>query len=38
MRISLAVEEGPHKGQRFEFEHHDNFIVGRSDRAGFGCP
>jgi serine/threonine-protein kinase len=38
MRISLAVEEGPHKGQRFEFDQHDNFIVGRSDRARFRLP
>src|SRR5262245_50980279 len=35
MRITLTVEEGPHRGQAFAFEGHDLFLVGRSKRAHF---
>ena len=38
MRISLKVQAGPHEGQRFEFEGHDNFVVGRSPRANLSLP
>src|SRR5438067_13522699 len=38
MRIILTVNAGPHEGQVFEFEGHNNFIVGRSDRAHFRLP
>src|SRR5262249_24091958 len=35
MRVTLNVTEGPHRGRAFTFEEHDNFIVGRSERAHF---
>lgn len=38
MRITLTVTEGPHAGQVFTFQEHDNFIVGRSKRAHFRLP
>jgi serine/threonine-protein kinase len=38
MRISLKVQAGPYEGQRFEFEGHDNFVVGRSPRANLSLP
>jgi serine/threonine-protein kinase len=38
MRITLTVNEGPHQGQAFSFEEHDNFIVGRSNQAHFQLP
>jgi serine/threonine-protein kinase len=38
MRINLSVTAGPHTGQVFSFEEHDNFIVGRSKRAHFQLP
>src|SRR3954453_23314499 len=38
MKIVLSVIEGPHKGQDFMFEEHDNFIVGRAPCAHFGLP
>src|ERR1700674_1917566 len=38
MRISLTVQAGQHEGKRFDFEGHDNFIVGRSARANFSLP
>lgn len=31
--IVLEVTRGPHTGQRFEFDRHDTFLVGRSSRA-----
>jgi eukaryotic-like serine/threonine-protein kinase len=31
--IVLEVTSGPHTGQRFEFDRHDTFLVGRSSRA-----
>ena len=30
MRVILDVVQGPRKGQSFEFDGHDTFIVGRS--------
>lgn len=38
MRISLKVEAGSHERQVFEFEGHNNFVVGRSRRAHFRLP
>src|SRR5262245_65238246 len=38
MRITLAVTEGPHMGQKYFFEGHDTFIVGRSKRSHFRLP
>jgi serine/threonine-protein kinase len=38
MRISLKVQAGPYEGQQFEFEGHDNFVVGRSPRANLSLP
>jgi hypothetical protein len=38
MRINLTVQEGPHESRVFSFEEHDNFLVGRSDRAHFRLP
>jgi len=38
MRITLAVTEGPHQGQKFSFSAHDTFLVGRSRRAHFRLP
>ncbi|MCI0456909.1 MAG: protein kinase [Gemmataceae bacterium] len=35
MRITLRVTAGPHKGQKFTFDGHEMFIVGRSKRAHF---
>lgn len=35
MRITLKVTDGPHQGQQFTFEGHDNFIVGRSEGVHF---
>ena len=38
MQIVLEVTEGPHRGQRFAFDGHDNFIVGRASCAHFRLP
>jgi serine/threonine-protein kinase len=38
MRISLTVQAGQYEGKRFEFEGHDNFVVGRSPRANLSLP
>jgi eukaryotic-like serine/threonine-protein kinase len=35
MRVVLDVTAGPHEGQVFAFDQHDNFIVGRSKQAHF---
>ncbi len=35
MKMSLLVIEGPEKGRRFDFDHADSFLVGRSPRAHF---
>jgi serine/threonine-protein kinase len=38
MIVTLAVTEGPHRGQVFSFREHDTFIVGRSKDAHFRLP
>ena len=38
MEIVLEVVEGPHRGQSFTFDGHDNFIVGRARFAHFRLP
>jgi len=38
MQIVLEVIEGPHRGHRFTFDGHDNFIVGRARAAHFRLP
>ena len=38
MQVILTVEGGPHKGRRFTFAEHDNFIVGRAGCAHFRLP
>src|SRR6516165_6798196 len=38
MRISLTIQAGQCEGKRFEFEGHDNFVVGRSPRANLSLP
>ncbi len=38
MKVTLEVVEGPHAGMRFDFDKHDNFIVGRSSQAHFHLP
>jgi serine/threonine-protein kinase len=35
MPITLAITEGPHAGQKFEFDRHDTFLVGRSKECHF---
>lgn len=35
MKMCLEVIDGPEKGRRFEFDHADSFLVGRSPRAHF---
>ncbi len=37
-RIVLEVMGGPHKGRKFDFAGHDNFIVGRAPCAHFRLP
>ena len=38
MRVILEVVEGTQAGKRFEFDRHDTFMVGRSDKAHFCIP
>ncbi|MBI2807978.1 MAG: protein kinase [Planctomycetes bacterium] len=38
MRVILTVIAGPHKGQKFTFDRHDTFLVGRSKHAHFQLP
>ena len=38
MQIVLDVIDGPHRGQSFTFDGHDNFIVGRARCAHFRLP
>ena len=38
MQIVLEVIEGPHRGRKFTFDGHDNFIVGRAQCAHFRLP
>ena len=35
MPVTLAITEGPHKGQTFTFDRHDTFLVGRSKDCHF---
>jgi len=38
MQLVLDVIDGPHRGQKFTLEGHDNFIVGRAKCAHFRLP
>jgi serine/threonine-protein kinase len=38
MRVVLTVLDGPNKGKAFQFEGHDNFLVGRANDAHFRLP
>jgi len=35
MKMVLTVVKGPEEGRRFEFDHPDSFLIGRSPRAHF---
>src|SRR6185295_7789686 len=38
MRVILRVLEGPYTGREFTFDHHDTFLIGRSDTAHLYLP
>src|SRR5262252_5826082 len=38
MRVTLRVLEGPYRGRDFSFDHHDTFLIGRSDNAHLCLP
>jgi eukaryotic-like serine/threonine-protein kinase len=38
MRVTLRVLAGPYHGQEFVFDHHDTFLIGRSDNAHLYLP
>lgn len=38
MRVILRVLEGPYTGREFTFDHHDTFLIGRSDSAHLYLP
>ncbi len=38
MRVTLRVLEGPYRGREFTFDHHDTFLIGRSDNAHLYLP
>src|SRR5262252_7672784 len=38
MRVTLRVLEGPYRGREFIFDHHDTFLIGRSDNAHLYLP
>jgi len=38
MRVILRVLEGPYRGREFSFDHHDTFLIGRSDNAHLYLP
>ena len=38
MRVTLRVLEGPYRGREFTFEHHDTFLIGRSENAHLYLP
>jgi serine/threonine-protein kinase len=38
MRVTLRVLEGPYQGREFTFDHHDTFLIGRSDNAHLYLP
>src|SRR6476659_1249433 len=38
MRVTLRVLEGPYRGREFTFDHHDTFLIGRSENAHLYLP
>ncbi|HYX30667.1 MAG TPA: protein kinase [Pyrinomonadaceae bacterium] len=38
MHVVLRVLEGPYRGREFTFDHHDTFLIGRSDNAHLYLP
>src|SRR5437588_1232087 len=38
MRVTLRVLAGPYNGREFTFDHHDTFLIGRSDDAHLYLP
>src|SRR3954463_15852060 len=38
MRVTLRVLEGPYRGREFTFDHHDTFLIGRSDNEHLYLP
>ncbi|HVS20481.1 MAG TPA: protein kinase [Pyrinomonadaceae bacterium] len=38
MRVTLRVLAGPYSGREFAFDHHDTFLIGRSDSAHLYLP
>lgn len=38
MKVILEVVEGPHKGEKYEFDRHDRFFVGRAQDMHFRLP
>jgi len=38
MRVTLRVLAGPYHGQEFVFDHHDTFLIGRSENAHLYLP
>src|SRR6185503_12126004 len=38
MRVTLRVLEGPYRGREFKFDHHDTFLIGRSENAHLYLP
>jgi serine/threonine-protein kinase len=38
MRVTLRVLEGPYRGREFNFDHHDTFLIGRSENAHLYLP
>jgi len=38
MRVTLRVLEGPYHGREFTFDHHDTFLIGRSENAHLYLP
>lgn len=38
MLVTLKVIEGPYRGREFNFDHHDTFLIGRSENAHLYLP
>ena len=38
MRVTLRILEGPYRGREFTFDHHDTFLIGRSENAHLYLP
>ena len=38
MRVTLRMLEGPYRGREFTFDHHDTFLIGRSENAHLYLP